>query len=145
LIEIERQVNESVAQGAEILCGGKRIEKLGYFYAPTILGNVSKGMPVYDEEVFGPVAPIIVVKSEEEAIQIANDTSFGLGATIFTNDIEKAKRIASKIEAGSVFINGFVRSDPRAPFGGIKRSGYGRELSDYGIKEFVNIKNIWIG
>ncbi|OGI63579.1 succinate-semialdehyde dehydrogenase [Candidatus Nomurabacteria bacterium RIFCSPHIGHO2_01_FULL_40_12] len=145
LMEIERQVNTSVVKGAKILCGGQRIGKIGYFYTPTILSNVTKGMPVYDEEVFGPVAPIIVVKSEKEAIEIANDTPFGLGATIFTKDIEKAKKMASKIEAGSVFINGFVRSDPRAPFGGIKRSGYGRELSDYGIKEFVNIKNIWIG
>src|SRR3989338_4604937 len=145
LMEIERQVNTSVVKGAKILCGGQRIGKIGYFYTPTILSNVTKGMPVYDEEVFGPVAPIIVVKSEKEAIEIANDTPFGLGATIFTKDIEKAKKMASKIEAGSVFINGFVRSDPRAPFGGIKRSGYGRELGEYGIKEFVNIKNVWIG
>jgi len=144
LLEVERQVNESVEKGAQILCGGKRVGNVGYFYAPTILGNVQKGMPVYDEEVFGPVAPIITFTDEDEAIRIANDTPFGLGATIFTKDIEKAKKLATKIEAGNVFINGFVRSDPRAPFGGIKRSGYGRELSSYGIKEFVNIKNVWI-
>lgn len=144
LLEVERQVNKSVKKGAKILYGGKRAGNSGYFYEPTILGNVSKGMPVYDEEVFGPVAPIIVVSDEKEAIRVANDTFFGLGATIFTKNIEKAKKLASKIEAGNVFINGFVRSDPHAPFGGIKRSGYGRELSDYGIKEFVNIKNIWI-
>ncbi|MCX6757875.1 MAG: NAD-dependent succinate-semialdehyde dehydrogenase [Candidatus Nomurabacteria bacterium] len=144
LLEIERQVNESVSLGAKVLYGGKRFGDKGYFYMPTILSNVAKGMPVYDEEVFGPVAPIIVVSSEEDAIRIANDTPFGLGSTIFTKDLEKAKKLAKKIEAGNVFINGFVRSDPRAPFGGIKRSGYGRELSDYGIKEFVNIKNVWI-
>lgn len=111
---------------------------------PTVLGDVVKGMPVYDEEVFGPIAPIIIVKDETEALQIANDTPYGLGSTIYTKDIEKAKKMALKIEAGNVFINGFVRSDPRIPFGGIKHSGYGRELSSYGIKEFVNIKNIWI-
>ena len=144
LHEIERQVKESVEKGAKVLHGGYRIGTKGYFYEPTILSNVSKGMPTYDEEVFWPVASIIVVDNEKEAIKVANDTPFGLGATIFSKDIEKAKKLASKIEAGNVFINGFVRSDPRAPFGGIKRSGYGRELSDYGIKEFVNIKNVWI-
>lgn len=144
LLEIERQVNESVAKGAKVLYGGKRIGDKGYFFEPTILSNVKKGMPVYDEETFGPIAPIIVVSSVEEAIAVANDTSFGLGATIFSKDIEKAKKLATKIEAGNVFINGSVRSDPRVPFGGIKHSGYGRELSDYGIKEFVNIKNVYI-
>lgn len=144
LLEVERQVNESVKMGAKILIGGKKVLGTGYFYEPTILADVKKGMPVLDEEVFGPVAPIVVVSDEEEAIQMANDTPFGLGAAIFTGDIEKAKKLARKIEAGNVFINGFVRSDPRAPFGGIKRSGYGRELSDFGIKEFVNIKNVWI-
>ena len=144
LLEVDRQVKESVQKGAKILFGGHRIGIKGYFYEPTILSNVVKGMPVYDEEVFGPVAPIIVVANEQEAIRVANDTPFGLGATIFTKDIEKAKKLATKIEAGNVFVNGFVRSDPRAPFGGVKRSGYGRELSDYGIKEFVNIKNVWV-
>lgn len=144
LLDVERQVNESVAKGATILYGAKRVGDKGYFYAPTVLSNVKKGMPVYDEEVFGPVAPIIIVANEDEAIQIANDTPFGLGATIFTKDIKRAKKLASKIESGNVFINGFVRSDSRSPFGGIKHSGYGRELSSYGIKEFVNIKNIWI-
>src|SRR3989338_3410413 len=144
LLEIERQVNESVAKGAKVLCGGKRFGTTGYFYEPTILSNVSKGMPVYDEETFGPVAPIIIVNTEEEAIRIANDTPYGLGCSIFTKDIEKAKKIAPKINSGCVFINGQVISDPRAPFGGIKKSGYGRELSHYGIKEFVNIKTIWV-
>ncbi|MFA5841096.1 MAG: NAD-dependent succinate-semialdehyde dehydrogenase [Candidatus Paceibacterota bacterium] len=144
LLEVERQVNESVKKGAKILYGGKRIGDKGYFFEPTILSNISKGMPVYDEETFGPIAPIIVVSSIDEAINVANDTSFGLGATIFSKDIENAKKLATKIEAGNVFINGSVRSDPRVPFGGIKHSGYGRELSDYGIKEFVNIKNVYI-
>lgn len=144
LKEIERQVNESIGKGAKVLYGGKRFGGKGYFYMPTVLENVSKGMPVYDEEVFGPIAPIIIVKDEVEAIKVANDTLYGLGSTIYTRDIEKAKKMALKIEAGNVFINGFVRSDPRIPFGGIKHSGYGRELSSYGIKEFVNIKNIWI-
>lgn len=144
LLEIERQVNQSVELGAKVLFGGHRVGETGYFYHPTILTNVRKGMPVYDEEVFGPVAPIITFQNEDDAIRIANDTPYGLGSTIFTQDIQLAKKLARKIESGNVFINGFVRSDPRLPFGGIKKSGYGRELSEYGIKEFVNIKNIWV-
>ena len=143
LLEVEKQVTNSVALGAKILCGGSRREGKGYFYLPTVLINVKKGMPVYDEEVFGPVLPIILFATEEEAIQIANDTPYGLGASIFTSDIEKAKRIIPLIDAGNVCINDMVKSDPLAPFGGIKHSGYGRELSNYGIKEFVNIKNVW--
>lgn len=145
LLEVERQVTESVAKGAKVICGGKRFGTAGYFYEPTILAGVVKGMPVCDEEVFGPVAPIITFADEVEAIRIANDTPYGLGATIFTADIAKAKQFAPKINAGCVFINEHMKSDARAPFGGIKRSGYGRELSHYGIKEFVNIKNVWIG
>ena len=101
-------------------------------------------MPAYDEEIFGPVASLIKAKDENDAIRIANDSSFGLGASLWTSDITKAKVLAGKIESGSVFINGMVKSDPRLPFGGIKNSGYGRELSHYGIKEFVNIKTVWI-
>jgi succinate-semialdehyde dehydrogenase/glutarate-semialdehyde dehydrogenase len=144
LQDVERQVEDSITLGAKVLCGGARGEGSGYYYLPTVLDHVRKGMPVYDEEVFGPVAPIIKFSNVDEAIKIANDTPFGLGATIFTKDIDKAKIIATKIEAGNVFINGYVRSDSRIPFGGTKRSGYGRELGSYGIKEFVNIKNIWI-
>lgn len=144
LEEVEKQVELSVSLGAKVAYGGARREGNGYFYLPTVLTNVKKGMPVYDEEVFGPVLPIILFKNEEEAIQIANDTRYGLGASIFTSDIVKAKRIIPLIEAGNVCINDMVKSDPRTPFGGVKRSGYGRELSDYGIKEFVNIKNVWI-
>ena len=144
LIDVEKQVNESVSKGAVVVCGRKRSGTTGYFYEPTLLTNVSKGMPVYDEEVFGPVMPIITFKDESEAIKIANDTQYGLGASIFTTDIKKAKELAVKINAGNVFVNGMVKSDPRAPFGGIKKSGYGRELSHYGIKEFVNIKNVCV-
>ncbi len=142
--EINRQVQESVARGAEIVTGGKKLEQKGFFYAPTILKNVKKGMPAYDEELFGPVASVIVVENEDEALHIANDIPFGLGSSIFTQDLKKAKEMASKIDAGQVFINGMVTSDPRLPFGGTKNSGYGRELSHYGIKEFVNIKTVWI-
>jgi succinate-semialdehyde dehydrogenase/glutarate-semialdehyde dehydrogenase len=117
----------------------------GAFYPPTVLGNVQKGMPAYDEETFGPVAAVIVVRNEAEAIKTANDTAFGLGAAVFTSDIDQGERIAAdKLEAGNCFVNTFVKSDPRLPFGGIKQSGYGRELSHYGIKEFVNIKTVYV-
>jgi succinate-semialdehyde dehydrogenase/glutarate-semialdehyde dehydrogenase len=137
-----RQVDESVAKGAKVLAGGKRIGEKGYFYAPTVLTGVVKGMPAYDEETFGPILAVISFSTEEEAIQIANDTRYGLGATICTSDMEKAKRLIPQIDAGNVFINQAVKSDARAPFGGVKKSGYGRELGSYGIKEFVNIKNV---
>lgn len=142
--EVKRQVDESVAKGAKVMYEGKVPDLPGYFYPPMILSGVTKGMPAYDEEVFGPVASIITFKDEAEAIHIANDTQYGLGATLITTDIDNAKKIAPKIMAGSVFINAQVRSDPRTPFGGIKRSGFGRELSSYGIKEFVNVKTIWV-
>jgi succinate-semialdehyde dehydrogenase/glutarate-semialdehyde dehydrogenase len=144
LADVVRQVKKSVLKGAKIVLGGKQLKMPGYFYPPTILTQVKKGMPVYDEEVFGPVVPIIEVKNEVEAIRVANDTVYGLGATIFTKDLARAKRLIPQIEAGNVFVNSMVKSDPRVPFGGIKRSGYGRELSSYGIKEFVNIKNVHI-
>ncbi len=143
LEEVEKQVEQSILLGAKVIFGGLCKEGKGYFYLPTVLTDVKKGMPVYDEEVFGPVLPIILFKDEEEAIQIANDTRYGLGASIFTSDMAKAKRIITLIDAGNVCVNDMVKSDPRTPFGGVKRSGYGRELSDYGIKEFVNIKNVW--
>ena len=144
LIELNTQVEQSVKAGAEILTGGKRLDREGYCYPATILSNGKKGMPAYEQEMFGPVAAIIKAKNEEEAIIIANDSEFGLGASLWTSDIEKAKYLSHDIESGSVFINGLVKSDPRLPFGGIKKSGYGRELSHYGIKEFVNIKTVWI-
>ncbi|AFN73976.1 putative aldehyde dehydrogenase [Melioribacter roseus P3M-2] len=144
LAELEMQVKKSTEMGAAILTGGKRLNREGFFMEPTILEGVKKGMPAYEEEIFGPVASVIKIRNVEEAIKIANDTSFGLGASIWTKDIEKAKLLARKIDSGSVFINGMVKSDPRLPFGGIKKSGYGRELSHYGMKEFVNIKTVWI-
>ncbi len=145
LEEVAAQVSKSVALGAKIVFGGKRKKGKGYFYIPTVLTDVKKGMLVYDEEVFGPVMPIISFKTEAEAIQMTNDTRYGLGASIFTSDMKKAKRIIPQIEAGNVCVNDMVKSDPRAPFGGIKKSGYGRELGTYGIKEFVNIKSVWFG
>lgn len=141
--DLQRQVDDSIKMGAELILGGYIPEGMGYYYPPTILTNVKKGMPAYDEEIFGPPAAIIPVKSEEEAIAVANDTIFGLGAAVFTEDIERGERIArEELQAGACFLNAFVRSDPRLPFGGIKESGYGRELSVYGIKEFVNIKTV---
>jgi succinate-semialdehyde dehydrogenase/glutarate-semialdehyde dehydrogenase len=144
LIELHEQVTKSVEDGAKILTGGKRLERKGYYYPATILSDVKKGMLAYDQELFGPVATVIKVKDEAEAIKVANDTPYGLGASLWTNDLDKAKLLAKEIESGSVFINGMVKSDPRLPFGGIKLSGFGRELSHYGIKEFVNIKTVWI-
>ena len=139
---IEEQVKKSVSLGAEIITGGKRINK--NFYAPTLIVNAKKGMPVYDEETFGPVSVVIPAKDAEDAIRIANDTNFGLGASLWTQNMELAEHLATKIEAGAVFINGMTKSDPRLPFGGIKQSGYGRELGGLGIKEFVNAKTVWV-
>jgi succinate-semialdehyde dehydrogenase/glutarate-semialdehyde dehydrogenase len=144
LNELEMQIQLSVQKGAIVLCGGKRIKSEGYFLEPTILSNVLPGMPAYEEELFGPVASLIKAKDEDDALRIANDSRYGLGASLWTNDIEHAKELANVLECGSVFINGMVKSDPRLPFGGIKYSGYGRELSHYGIKEFLNIKTVWI-
>jgi succinate-semialdehyde dehydrogenase/glutarate-semialdehyde dehydrogenase len=124
--------------------GGKRLGGKGYFYPPTILTGVKPGMPAYHEELFGPVAAVISIRDEAEAIAVANDSCFGLGGSVWTRDTQKGEQIAARIEAGSISVNGRVKSDPRLPFGGIKGSGYGRELSHYGIREFVNIQTIWI-
>src|SRR5919108_779395 len=142
---VEAQVHQSVKQGAKVLVGGKRLERQGYFLEPTVLTDVSSQMPAYGDEVFGPVASLIKVANTDEAIQVANDSPYGLGANLWTRNLTRARTIARKIESGQVFINGMVASDPRLPFGGVKRSGYGRELSAYGIKEFVNIQTVWIG
>lgn len=142
--ELVRQVQESVEKGATVILGGSRPPGSGAFFSPTILANVKPGMPAYEEELFGPVAAIISVRDEEEAIEIANDSRYGLGASIWTSDLRKGEVLARKIESGVVFINDMVKSDPRLPFGGIKKSGYGRELSQVGIREFVNIKTIRI-
>lgn len=141
--ELHQQVEQSRALGAKVLTGGFIPDENSAFYPPTVLENVVPGMPAYHEELFGPVAVLYRAKSEEEAIRIANDTVFGLGAGVFTSDIDKGKMLAEKgLEAGCVFVNDFVKSDPRLPFGGVKESGYGRELSLVGIHEFVNIKTI---
>jgi len=141
---IEDQVNSSVKMGAKIITGGKRIAKKGYFYPPTIVTNVTKKMPLYFEEAFGPVATIFIVEDDAEAIKIANDTKFGLGASVWTNNKKRAQLFIEELESGSVFINNKVTSNIRLPFGGSKNSGYGRELSSYGLKEFVNIKTVVI-
>jgi len=141
---LHRQVEESRMRGATIVLGGEIPSGKGAFYPPTLLAAVEKGMPAFDEETFGPVAAVIRAKDESDAIGLANDSRFGLGASLWTRDHERAERLAAQIEAGTVFVNGVVKSDPRLPFGGIKRSGYGRELSEYGIREFVNVKSVWI-
>ncbi len=141
--ELADQVNRSVAGGATLHLGGKAPDGDGAFYPPTVLTDVAPGMPAYDEELFGPVAAVIKVDSEEEAVRIANDTDFGLGAAIYTSDLDRGERLAAEfIDAGAVFVNAIVASDPRLPFGGVKTSGYGRELSEMGIKEFVNAKTV---
>ncbi|MBI4809890.1 MAG: NAD-dependent succinate-semialdehyde dehydrogenase [Ignavibacteriales bacterium] len=144
LEELEHQVQTSVKMGARILCGGKRIDKPGNYYQPTILSDILKNSPAYSQELFGPVASLFKVRNVAEAIQLANDTTFGLGASAWTKNEAEKQRFIEEIESGSVFINGMVASDPRLPFGGIKNSGYGRELSVFGIREFVNIKTVWI-
>ena len=142
--ELHQQVMQSIKMGAKLLLGGKS-EGPGAYYSPTILTNVRKGMPAYDEELFGPVASLISVKDEREAIRTANDSSFGLGAAVFTRDKKRGEKIAAQeLQAGSCFVNTNVKSDPRLPFGGIKHSGYGRELSSIGIREFVNIKTVYV-
>ena len=142
---LHRQVRQSVRMGARVVVGGSKREGKGWFYEPTLLADVTEDMPVLNEETFGPVAAVLSVRDADEAVRIANSSPYGLGAAIWTSDIAAALAIARRIESGSVFINGMVASDPRLPFGGVKQSGYGRELSHFGIREFVNIQTIWIG
>jgi len=143
--ELHEQVARSLEQGARCLMGGEIPAEAGAFYPATVLTDVQVGMPAYSEELFGPVAAIIPVEDDEEAIRVANDTVFGLGAAVFTRDRARGEEIATKrLEAGSCFVNAFVKSDPRLPFGGIKSSGYGRELGSFGIREFVNIKTVCV-
>jgi succinate-semialdehyde dehydrogenase/glutarate-semialdehyde dehydrogenase len=141
---VHRQVEASVAAGARLLTGGRRLEGPGWFYAPTVLADVAAGMPAYDEEVFGPVAAVIVADGEDDAVRIANDTRFGLGASVWTADPERGVAMGRRIRSGAVFVNAVVASDVRVPFGGTGRSGYGRELAAAGIREFVNVRTWWL-
>ncbi len=142
--ELDEQVQQAVAAGARVLTGGKRLPRPGNFYEPTVLTGVPKSCPVYYQEIFGPVAMLFRARDAAEAVEIANDSDFGLAASVWTEDDAERARFTDEIEAGQVFVNGMVASDPRLPFGGVKRSGYGRELGTFGIREFVNIKTIWI-
>jgi succinate-semialdehyde dehydrogenase/glutarate-semialdehyde dehydrogenase/succinyl-CoA reductase len=142
LNNMESLVAQSVEEGAELLTGGERMESKGFFYPPTVLKNVSPSMRIASEEVFGPIAPVIIAEDEKEAMKVANDSKYGLGASIWTQDLDKAERISRAVESGIVTVNNVVISDPRVPFGGIKNSGFGRELSKYGMLEFINIKSV---
>ncbi|MGH7525991.1 MAG: aldehyde dehydrogenase family protein, partial [Gemmatimonadales bacterium] len=142
---IADQVQQTVAAGGRLLTGGRRLDRPGYYYAPTVLTGISPQSPAYHDEVFGPVALLFRARTIDDAIRIANDIPFGLGASAWTNDEGERARFTAELEAGMVFINAMVASDPRLPFGGVKQSGYGRELGLYGLREFVNIKTVWIG
>ena len=142
--ELHKQVEQSVAKGAKVLCGGFVPDDDGAYYPPTVLTNVKKGMPAYEEELFGPVASIIEAKDEQDAIRIANDSIYGLGGGIISKNRARAEKLALQMETGSCFVNDFVHSDQRLPFGGVKQSGYGRELGSFGIKEFVNVKTVYV-
>jgi succinate-semialdehyde dehydrogenase/glutarate-semialdehyde dehydrogenase len=144
LADLERQVQTSVEQGARLLLGGGRLDRPGFYFSPTVLADIPRGSPAYQEEVFGPVAMLHRVRDIDEAIHLANDTPFGLGAAAWTRDPGEQERFINEIQAGMVFINAMVASDPRLPFGGVKESGYGRELTELGMYEFMNIKTIWI-
>jgi succinate-semialdehyde dehydrogenase/glutarate-semialdehyde dehydrogenase len=142
--DLERDVRKSVEAGAKILTGGKRLDRPGNFFAPTVLVNIPKDSPAYKEEMFGPVASVFRAKDVDDAIRIANDSRFGLGASAWTNDAAEQRKFINGLDAGMVFINKMVASDPRIPFGGVKWSGHGRELGAWGIREFTNIKTVWV-
>ncbi len=142
---LDKQVKSSVSMGARVLLGGRPLEGRGHFYAPTIVTNVTPEMPMFREETFGPAAAVIHARDTEHALELANNSKFGLGGNLWTRDIEQGRKLARRLESGSIFLNGMTASDPRLPFGGIKHSGYGRELSVFGIREFVNIQTVWIG
>lgn len=144
-IDVEEQVGEAVLDGADVLCGGTRVEGQGWYYPPTVIGNISPAMRIYREEVFGPVASLYRATDIDEAIRLANDTAFGLGSNAWTTDPAEQERFVTELAAGQVFVNGMTTSYPELPFGGVKRSGYGRELSPHGIREFCNVKTVWVG
>jgi succinate-semialdehyde dehydrogenase / glutarate-semialdehyde dehydrogenase len=139
------QVDRSLKMGATVLLGGKASDGAGAYYPPTIITGVTDEMPIFREETFGPVAAVIRARDAEHAVELANDSEFGLGGNLWTRDLDRARQLAQRLESGAVFINGMTASDPRLPFGGVKQSGYGRELSSFGIREFVNIQTVWIG
>lgn len=144
MIDLEEQIKDALEKGADLVTGGKRMEGDGYYFQPTIIKNLKPEMRIFREETFGPVFSVFIVDSADEAVALANDSDFGLGGSLWTSDDEKGIALARRIESGAVFVNGMTKSDPRLPFGGIKKSGFGRELSHYGIKEFVNMKTIWV-
>jgi succinate-semialdehyde dehydrogenase/glutarate-semialdehyde dehydrogenase len=142
--DVDEQVRKTVAAGARLLLGGKSLDRPGNFYPPTVLADVPAGSPGADEEIFGPVASLFRFGGLDEAVALANRSRYGLGSSVWTNDDAERGRMVREIEAGSVFVNGMVKSDPRLPFGGVKRSGFGRELSEHGVREFVNVKTVWM-
>jgi succinate-semialdehyde dehydrogenase/glutarate-semialdehyde dehydrogenase len=142
--ELHRQVQASVRRGAKLVLGGVLPKGPGAFYPPTVLSAVKPGMPAFDEEVFGPVAAVVRARDAADAVRLANASLYGLGAAVWTEDQSRGDRIAGELEVGCVFVNGMVKSDPRLPFGGVKRSGYGRELSEYGLREFLNVKSVCV-
>ena len=143
--ELHKQVQASLARGAVLSCGGAALPGAGFYYAATLLDHVAPGMPAHDEELFGPVAAVIRARDERDALRIANASRFGLGGSVWTRDAARGEAIARQVQAGACFVNGLVKSDPRLPFGGVKASGYGRELSHHGLREFVNAKTVWLG
>lgn len=143
LAELHDQVQRSLSAGARLVCGGERLNREGFYYAPTILRDVSRENPAFQEELFGPVAAVVAAENVDQAIELANASSYGLGASLWSGDVDRALELAARVESGAVFINEIVKSDPRVPFGGVKNSGYGRELGEFGIREFVNIKTVW--
>jgi len=142
ITELEEQLAQSVTLGARVLCGGRRLPGRGCFFPPTVVTNTRPGMRLVDEEVFGPIAPIISVEDEVEAVAVANASEFGLGGSVWTRDLDRGERVARAVDSGTLFVNSITKSDPRMPFGGVKNSGLGRELSHYGLKEFVNVKGV---
>ncbi|HUY41053.1 MAG TPA: aldehyde dehydrogenase family protein [Candidatus Dormibacteraeota bacterium] len=142
---LHRQVHDSLGCGARLVCGGTFVERAGFFYEPTVVADVAAGMRMFDEETFGPAAAVVRAQNADDAVSIANHSRYGLGCDIWTRDVDRGQRLAERVEAGNVWINGMVASDPRLPFGGVKLSGFGRELSHFGIHEFVNVQSVWIG